>query len=136
MFHSPGSQNLAADTFSRERTDAIESKPFDDEIPTFSTLLVVAAEKKDEQQPILLPYVPGQRISRGDYSASTETHVIHHIVSYHFDKQTFKYKVPWYGYGTADDTYGLIEHLPRNYIVRFWRRTTGKPTSARTAAHD
>lgn len=43
-----GSQNLAEDALLRLLTDVLDSTPLKDETPTFSTLLVAAADDENE----------------------------------------------------------------------------------------
>ncbi|CDF40922.1 unnamed protein product [Chondrus crispus] len=48
-------------------------------------------------------------------------YVIDHLVGHRENRTGTQYKVRWYGYAPADDTWEPAEGLPQAFIDRFWR---------------
>lgn len=81
-----------------------------------------------KQQQTIFPNVPVLTLSRDDSTAATKAHFIVRIVYRHLYNQMYQYRVRWNVYGAEDDTYETLEHLPRNYIARYSKRTSSNPT--------
>lgn len=48
MVHRSGLKHIAANALSRIRTETMDSTPLDDEIATFSTLVIATTEEEEE----------------------------------------------------------------------------------------
>ncbi|CDF39905.1 unnamed protein product [Chondrus crispus] len=63
---------------------------------------------------------PTQPAAAGEPEPAAE-YVIDHLVGHRENRTGAQYKVRWYGYAPADDTWEPAEGLPKGFIDRFWR---------------
>lgn len=55
-------------------------------------------------------------------STSAQEFVVDEIILHEGPKHAGKYTVRWYGYSSVDDIVKPTNHIPQNFIDRYWRK--------------